>query len=294
MDPWPNLRAFVRSVRAGSFSAAAREAGMTPSAFSKLVSKLEAQLGVRLVVRGGQGLALTSEGQELYERVRRAFDDLDEAMVRVTQATTPRGLLRASVPLDLGRAWVLPRLSAFAGAYPELELEVGLTDRYVDPLSEQVDVVVRVGHVDDGRLVLRRIGRLRRQFYAAPSYLEARGTPQTPEALAGHTGLAYVRNGLRVPWELPSGGRLLPRGPIAADSNETLRAAALDGLGIAHLPEIVAEEDVRRGRLVCLLSEFREEGLPIHIAFPQGRLLPPRVRAFVDFFSEAARSTLLV
>ncbi|EYF05361.1 Transcriptional regulator, LysR family [Chondromyces apiculatus DSM 436] len=247
---------------------------------------------MRLLLRGAQGLTLTAEGEALYERAQRTFEELDEALVQVTQATTPRGLLRASAPLDLGRTWVLPRLSRFAAAYPELELEVGLTDRYVDPLSERVDVVVRVGHVDDGRLVLRRIGRLRRQYYAAPAYLAARGTPRTPEELPGHAGLSYVRSGVRVPWELPSGGRLLPRGPVAADSNETLRAAAIDGLGIAFLPDIVAEDDVRCGRLVRLFGAYEEEGLPIHIAFPQGRLMPARVRAFVDFFSDAAKSTL--
>jgi DNA-binding transcriptional LysR family regulator len=133
---------------------------------------------------------------------------------------------------------------------------------------------------------------MRRRYYAAPSYLRARGAPRAPEELADHVGLAYVRNGARVPWELPSGARIAPRGPLTADSNETLRAAALDGLGVAWLPEIVAEEDAQRGRLELLLPDAVEEGLPIHIVLPQGRILPPRLRAFIDYFAEAARSSL--
>lgn len=292
MERWSQLHAFVESARAGSFSAAARAAGTTPSAFSKMVGKLEASLGVRLLTRGARGLALTAEGEALHAEAQRAMDDLEEALVRVTPSTAPQGLVRVSGPLDVGRAWLLPRVADFCRAHPRVELEVDLTDRYVDLVAERFDVALRVGHVDDGRLLLRRVGRLRRGYCAAPSYLRAHGVPPTPEALADHAGLAYMRNGARVPWELPSGGRMLPRGSFAASSNESLRVAALDGLGVAWLPEIVMADDVRSGRLRVLFEDQREEGLPIHLVFPEGRLLAPRVRAFIDFFAQAARSSL--
>ncbi|ATB34045.1 LysR family transcriptional regulator [Melittangium boletus] len=292
MEIWPYLQAFIQSVRSGSFSAAAREAGTTPSAFSKKVAKLEAHLNLRLVVRGVHGLELTPEGLEFFHRVRQAFDDIEDACAQATRATVPRGRVRVSAPRDLGRLWLMPRIASFAQAWPQVELEVSLSDQFVDLIAERVDVAVRVGTFEDGRLARRRIGRLRRCFCASPAYLRARGTPRTIEELAGHVHLAYLRGGLRVPWQLPGGGQLEPRGPFAADSNDALRQLLLDGLGIASVPELSVAEDVKRGRLEVFLEDMSEEGLPISLAFVRGRPLAPRIRAVVDFFAEAARTSL--
>jgi LysR family transcriptional regulator for bpeEF and oprC len=293
MDSWLDLRAFIHSVRAGSFSAAAREAGTTPSAFSKRVAKLEAHLNIRLVVRGARGLELTPEGQEFHQRVQRALDDVEEACVQASQSHVPRGLVRVSAPLDLGRTWLLPRIASFARLHPQVELEVSLSDKVVDLLSERFDVAIRVGLNEDGRLMRRSIGRFRHCLCAAPSYLRERGTPRTVEELAGHVRLVYLRGNLHEAWELPSGERLMTRGAYAADSNEALRQLALDGLGVARLPELTVSEDVRRGTLKRLLEDGPEEGgLPIALVFPQGRQLASRVRAFVDFFANEARRSL--
>jgi DNA-binding transcriptional LysR family regulator len=292
MELTPQLHAFVRSVQAGSFSAAAREAGMTPSAFSKQVARLEQRLGVPLVVRSGQGLVPTPEGRSLLERVQRAFDDIADACEEVSRASGPRGVVRVTAPMEVGHAWLVPRLPALHRALPQVTLELSLTDRFVDLHAERFDLALRVGVGDDARLMQRRIGRLRRCFCAAPGYLKAHGVPRGPQALAEHVQLAYLRGGLRVAWELPGGGRLTPHGPLAADSNEALRQLVLAGLGVAWLPEVTIAADVQRGAIRPLLADTPEDGLPIHLVFPQGRLLAPRVRAVVDFLAAAARTTM--
>jgi LysR family transcriptional regulator, regulator for bpeEF and oprC len=292
LDLWPSLQSFLQSVRAGSFSAAAREAGTTPSAFSKQVAKLEAHLGIRLVVRGAKGLELTPEGQELFQRVDRAFEDVADACTQASRATEPRGRVRVSAPMDLGRDWLIPRMAGFAQAYPHVEVEVSLSDRFVDLLAERFDAALRVGAFEDGRLMRRGLGRMRRSFCASPAYLRARGTPRTHGELAGHVKLAYLRGNQRDPWEFPSGETLHPQGPFACDNNAGLRQWALDGLGVAWLPELTIAGDVRRGALKLLLAEHPEVGMPVSLAFPQGRLLAPRVRAFLDFFAQEARTSL--
>ncbi|SET75661.1 LysR family transcriptional regulator [Stigmatella erecta] len=292
MDLWPSLQAFLQSVRASSFSAAAREAGTTPSAFSKQVAKLEAHLGVRLVVRGAKGLELTPEGQELFQRVDRAFEDVADACTHASRATEPRGLVRVSAPMDLGRDWLVPRVAHFSRAHPQVEVEVSLSDRFVDLLAERFDAALRVGASDDGRLMRRALGRMRRSFCASPAYLRAHGTPRRHADLADHVNLAYLRGSQRDPWEFPSGGTLPPRGPFACDNNAGIRQGALDGLGVAWLPELTIAEDVRRGALKVLFGGQPEEGLPVSLVFPQGRLLAPRVRAFLDFFAQEARTSL--
>ncbi|MCY1053665.1 LysR family transcriptional regulator [Nannocystis sp. SCPEA4] len=293
MDLSPQLHAFVRSVRAGSFSAAAREAGTTPSAFSKQVARLEQKLGVPLVMRSGQGLQPTPEGEALFARVQRAFDDITDACEEAARATGPRGQVRMSAPVELGHAWLVPRLPALHRAHPQIAVTLELADRFVDLHAEQFDLALRVGGEGDGRLVQRRLGRLRRCFCATPAYLKAHGVPRTPEALAGHRLLAILRAGRRVAWELPGGGRLTPQGPVASDSNEALRQLALAGMGIAWLPDVTIAADLKRGALRQLFADTPEEpGLPIQLVFPQSRLLAPRVRAVVDFLVAAARSTM--
>ncbi|WP_437725543.1 LysR family transcriptional regulator [Sorangium sp. So ce861] len=290
---WPELLAFVDSVRAGSFSAAAREAGKTPSAFSKRVARLEEQLKLRLLVRGAGGLQTTPEGQELYLRVQRAMEDVQEACAHAAQARAPRGLVRVSAQPDVGRDWLIPRVASFAREYPQVELELSLTDKVVDLPAERFDVALRVGEVDDGRLTRRSLGRFRSCLCAAPSYLRARGAPRTVEELAGHVLLSYLRGNRQEAWNPATKQWMTMRAPYAADSNPALRQLALDGLGIALLPELMVLEDLRRGALARLpLEGIDDEGFPISLVFPQGKQLSARVRAFVDFFADEARRSL--
>lgn len=293
MESWPDLLAFVHSVRAGSFSAAAREAGKTPSAFSKRVARLEEQLKLRLVIRGADGLRTTPEGQEFYLRLERALEDVQEACTQVTRARAPRGLVRVSAQPDVGRDWLAPRLTGFARLYPQIELELSLSDKVVDLLSERFDVALRVGPVEDGRLTLRPIGRFRNCLCAAPSYLRERGTPRNLDEMDRHLWLGYLRGNRQDGWNPVTKQRLTLRAPYAADSNAVLRQLALDGLGIARLPEFTVLEDLRGGALVRLPGESPDdEGLPISFVFPQGRQLASRVRVFMDHFAEEARRSL--
>ncbi|WP_245814990.1 LysR family transcriptional regulator [Cystobacter ferrugineus] len=293
MESWPDLLAFVHSVRAGSFSAAAREAGKTPSAFSKRVARLEEQLKLRLVVRGAGGLRTTPEGQEFYLRLQRAMDDVEEACAQAAQARAPRGLVRVSTQSDVGRDWLIPRIASFTRMYPQVELELSLSDKVVDLLSERFDVALRVGEIEDGRLTRRPLGRFRNCICAAPSYIRERGIPRTTREQAGHVWLAYLRGNRQEAWDPTTQQRVVIRAPYAADSNAALRQLALDGLGIARLPELTVLEELRRGALIRLpLEGPEEEGTPISLVFPQGKQLASRVRAFVDFFADEARRSL--
>ncbi|WP_433930010.1 substrate binding domain-containing protein [Sorangium cellulosum] len=239
------------------------------------------------------GLQTTPEGQELYQRVQRAMDDVQEACAHAAQARAPRGLVRVSAQSDVGRDWLIPRVASFAREYPQVELELSLSDRVVDLLAERFDVAIRVGEVDDGRLTRRSIGRFRNCICAAPSYLRARCTPRTTEGLAGHVVLSYLRGNRQEAWDPATKRWVMIRAPYAADSNAALRQLALDGLGIARLPELTVLEDLQRGALTRLpLERLEDEGAPISLVFPQGKQLSARVRAFVDFFAGEARRSL--
>jgi DNA-binding transcriptional LysR family regulator len=285
-EPLAGLGAYVRTLETGSFSAAARALGVSPSAVSKTVARLEGRLGVLLLQRGTRRLQPTPEGLALYERGQRIVAELDAAQAELREAKGPRGPLRITAPMDLGRDWLVPRMPAFLAAYPQVQCGLGLTDRFIDLVEERVDVGLRMGESADTRLIRKRLGGSRAVICASPAYLRRRGTPRKVEDLQRHACLAYLRDGQRTPWWLDGRPVDVP-GPFASDNNEALVALALEGLGITRIPEFVGTGALADGRLQAVLTAVHSPGPDVYVVYPERRHLSPRVRVFVDFVTEA-------
>ncbi|TAN71566.1 MAG: LysR family transcriptional regulator [Magnetospirillum sp.] len=280
------LQAFVRVAETGSFSEAARRLGLSKSMLSRQVSGLEAELGVRLLHRTTRSLSPTEAGRAYLERCQRILADLDEANLLVSQLQAmPRGRLRVSAPLSFGVGHLAAALPGFLERYPEIELEMNMTDRHVDLVEEGWDVAVRIGRLADSSLIVRRLAPVRRLAAAAPSYLERRGTPMVPPDLEHHDCLTHGGR-VAAEWRFvsPEGQamQVAVRGRFDADNGDVLRAMAVAGLGIVLLPSFFLGDDIRAGRLVPLLESYIPLDVSLNAVYPHGRHLSPKVRAFVD------------
>jgi DNA-binding transcriptional LysR family regulator len=289
------LEVFVRAVELGGFSAAARALGMTPSAVSKLVARLEARLGARLLNRSTRNLQLTPEGCVFYERGVRVLAELDETERGAAIGAMPRGRLRVHANVPLGRHYLLPLAPAFLDAHPDITLDIVLTDQVVDLLEQRTDVAIRSGPLKDSQLVARKLGDASMVIVGAPAYLARRGTPRTPADLDAHNrlgfGFARTLNG----WPLLDAQHTRIEVPVAgnalAGDGETLRQLALAGVGLARLAAFQVRDDVAAGRLVVLLDAFNPGDMePVNALYlGQGGHLPARVRALLDFLAERMR-----
>jgi len=291
MESLEGLPVFVRAARDGSFSAAARALGLTPSAVSKQIGRLEDQLSVRLFNRTTRRLSLTEEGAAFFERASRILADLDDAAAAVSSLRgEARGRLRVTMPTAFGVIHLLPSLPGFLARHPEVTLEIDLNDRFVNMIEEGFDVALRVGDLQDSSLIGRRIAANRRVMAAAPSYLKDRKAPATPDDLAGHNCLIYTYRTQRNDWHLVDAEgeeRLVTvSGNLETNNPMMLRASALAGLGIVLLPLWIIGPDIKAGRLVQLLPDYHWPDSAIQAVYPPGRHLSARVRAFVDFLVE--------
>ncbi len=280
------LQAFVRTVEAGSFSAAARRAGTTPSAVSKSVERLEQRLGVKLFLRSTRSLALTLDGTAYYERVApllRALDDADEALAETGRA---RGTLRVSLPGILGPTLVDALTRTFLPRFPDIRLEISVTDRHVDLVREGFDVALRAGRVEDSDWILRPLGSLRLVLVAAPAYLEQAGTPCTLEELSTAAHIRYRLHEQAYPIRFADGALSRPEGVFDTDSGLAMRIAALNGTGIAQLLRMAVADDIAAGRLVEIMKHAPLEPVPIQALHAFGRFAPLRLRVFNDFLAE--------
>jgi DNA-binding transcriptional LysR family regulator len=281
-------------VELGGFSTAARAFRMTPSAVSKLVARLEARLGVRLINRSTRKLQLTPEGSAFYERALRILDEISAAEREAAIGATPSGLLRVNTSVPFGLRLLLPLLPDFAKRYPDIKVEVVLTDLVVDLLEERADVAIRVGLMRESRLLARKLGESRMVVVASPDYLKERGTPKTPDDLADHNllrfGFAKWENG----WPFKIGGEtiaVMPSGNALVSDGEAMQHLAVAGMGLARLARFHVEADIAAGRLVPVLEAFNPGDIePIHAVFVgHGGQLPARVRAFLDYLVETVR-----
>ena len=282
------MEAFVRVVSAGSFSAAARAMKLSPSAVSKLMSRIEGQLGVRLIDRSTRQFRLTPEGELYYDRCVKIVSEIEEAELAVTQhLVQPRGRLSVNSTIGIGVHRVLPLMPEFLSRFPQIELEVSLSDRVVDLVEEQAEVAIRVGPLQDSSLMARKICESRRVVVASPSYLERNGTPLHPRDLLSHNCLMYNLRSTLNEWPFMVDGSVRPiavRGSFCGDNGETLRHMAVAGAGIARLGWFQVGENVREGRLVPLLENFHAGELQgVYAVFFGTRHTSVRVRCFVDF-----------
>lgn len=285
------LMIFVRTVEHGNFSAAARSFGLSPSAVSKQIRRLEDRLGVRLLHRSTRRITLTDEGRVFYERARRIADEVAEAEETVvSMGSQVRGTLRVTASVALAKAHLLPIFPEFLKRYPDLHLVLELTDRPVDFVEEAVDVAIRfTEQITDTKVVARKLLPNRRVVCAAPSYLQANGAPDSPEDLLHHNCLRLWTVSSWNDWEFegPEGVRTLRvGGNFEANSADAVYHAALAGLGIARLSTYLVGKDLQAGRLVQLLPEYVHQNADILAVYPERRNLSPKVRAFIDFLLE--------
>lgn len=290
MDATSDLRVFVRVMDRGNFSLAASDLGITPSAVSKLVSRLEDRLGVRLLERSTRRLALTPEGETFLSRARRIVADIEEAEAEVARVRgAPRGKLRINSGTAFGLHQLAPALAEFLARYPEIDVELSITDRLVDLIEEQSDIAVRSGHIPAGPFIQRKLADLQRVICAAPAYLARRGTPQVAGDLKGHDCIVVAGPGLNR-WTFKGRGGVdvvdvRPR--VTTDDAEAALRLAIEGAGIIRLSDVIVGGPLRDGELVALLTDVHHvEPFPLAAIYPAGRNRLPRVAVFLKFLEE--------
>jgi len=291
MDQLAEMRVFVRAIERGTFAGAAGDLGLTPSAISKLIQRLEARLGVRLVNRTTRKLALTAEGETYFQSGRRLIEAVDGLEHEVAaSAGRPRGLLRINTAVSFGVQHLAPALIEFHARYPDVRVSMFLTDRPVDLHAEQIDVAVRMGPLTDSSLVSHQIAEVERIICASPAYLKEFGAPEAPGDLARHRCIVFTAPGRgRWPFKTANGGVELTDVPatFASDSLECILQLALQGAGIARLADFMAARPIRAGKLVPLLVEqHHPERRPALAVFQPGAQKIPKVRVFLEFLLE--------
>ncbi|WP_448661199.1 LysR family transcriptional regulator [Sphingomonas sp. CJ20] len=288
-----SLSLFAAVIERGSFSGAGRQLGLSPSAVARAVDRIETRLGVRLLLRSTRALTLTVEGHAYLQAARRILADLDDAEQQLADQGSPRGRLRVTAALSHGRLCVVPLLGAFATLYPDILIDIALTDTLVDIAAGQADVAVRFGPLPDSSLTARKLGESRRVIVASPDYLARRGTPQVPEDLFAHNCLNFSFRRSEPVWPFRREGQdfaLSVRGGFEANNGETLGQLAAIGVGIARVGAFSVAEEIAAGTLVPLLEAFNPGDIEqIHAVFVGGQNVPARVRLFVDFLASNLR-----
>ncbi|WP_207476728.1 LysR family transcriptional regulator [Arenibaculum pallidiluteum] len=294
MDRLAAMELFVRIVETGSFSAAAEQLGMSRALASRTIIDLEERLGTRLLNRTTRRLSPTEAGAAYCRRAQRILADVAEADEEASALhARPRGVLRVSAPMSFGPLHVAPDIGDYMRLNPEVTVELALNDRVVDLVEEGFDVAIRIGRLADSTLVARRLAVCRILACASPAYLAEHGEPRHPADLARHHCLAYAYDSFRGNWtfEGPEGAvtvQLSSR--LSANSGTALMAAVCAGVGIAVQPDFIAAPDIRAGRAVEILPDWRLPELAVHAVYPPTRSLSAKVRSFVDFLAARYRT----
>lgn len=301
MDQLSAMRAFVRVVEAGTFTRAADLLELPKPTVTKQIQQLEAHLRAKLLNRTTRRVTVTMDGAAYYERALRVLSEIDEldSSMALSQAR-PSGRLRVDCSTSLAMSVIIPALPAFHARYPEIQIDLGLSDRPADLLAENLDCAIRAGEIQDQSLIARRIGEMYLITCATPHYLAAYGTPRHPRDLEnGHTIVGYRVAGTSraMPYTyVDSKETIEVRGDYVVSLNDGMGylAATLAGLGVAQLPTFMAQEHIAAGRLVPLLTSWCSAPKPLHIVYPPNRHLSNKVRVFVDWLAELfARDDLI-
>jgi len=285
------MQVFAKVVETGGFSAAAELLNMSPSAVSKLVSRTEARLGVQLFKRSTRSMTLTPEGREFYSNCARILQDIEDAELSVTKGFAQvRGLLRVNASLPLGQHYLVPLLQEFKAQYPEIRIDISLTDSKVELQRDEVDVAIRMGPLHDATFRARKLGSSRKVVVAAPSYLKNHPAPQAPADLQDHNCLNFNFRRSLDEWPFIVDGKLVHLavdGETQTNNGETMRQITLQGLGVSRLGMFHIFDDIQRGDLVELLPQYNAGDIEeITIIYLNQKHIPPRVRVFIDFVVE--------
>lgn len=293
MDSASEMGLFALVVEANGFKAAGQRLGLSPSAVSKRISRLEDRLGARLLHRTTRRLALTEVGGVYFEHCRQILDEIAEAEREVADTmAVARGHLRVTVPLAFGPVRIAPLLPEFLERYPQVRVSVVALDRDVDLIGEGFDVAIRVARLRDSSLIARRLTSNRRVVCATAGYFAKHGTPRHPAGLDGHNCLVNTVYSPQGAWSFKKGNRLHSvqvRGNLEFTSPQALREVALRGLGIGLLPAFLVDADLRSGRLLAVLTDYVSEDADVFLIYPHSRHLSPKVRVFVDFLADRFR-----
>lgn len=291
-----DVAAFVRVVENSGFAKAARELGVPTSTVSRAVARLEDNVGVRLLHRTTRNLSVTGEGQAFHQRVAPLVASLRDATRTLSTAgKEPEGLLRVTAPNDIGSAFLSEEVVRFADRYPLLRVELLLTNRKLNLVSEGIDVAVRAGRLESSSLVARKIGSLQVDLYASPSYAERHRLPTTLAELPRHHVVAFSARDGKITWQLegPRGQESVElKSRIACDDYGFVRAAVVAGGGIGMVPRMIVASDVATGRLVRVLPEYGLTGAPLHVVYASARQVPTKVAAFRDFLVKSCTQVL--
>lgn len=290
MQSLDDIRLFIEVLDHGSLSTAAARLGLSKSAVSKRLVRLEDALGARLLNRTTRRLSATPAGAEFADRARRILREVEEAALLVARhGDTPRGLLRINAPVTFGQRHVAPVVGEALSRWPELEIELSLTDRLVDVVAEGWDLVIRIASLVDSSLIVRKLAPVDRILCASPAYLERHGTPSEPADLAGHDCIVYAHAVDRLDWTFVDAAgrneRVRVHGRLSIDNGDAAHTLVLAGHGVALSPSFIAGADVAAGRLVQLLPDWRNPFGAAYAIWPHNRNLSPKVRAMVELLA---------
>ena len=292
--------AFATVARNGSFATAARELSQTPSTIAKSIARLETQFGVKLFYRTTRQVSLTPDGQHLFEQCQRILEEVEALRTFAAGARgEPTGLLRIETPLTYGKRVVMPVLAKLLERHRGLKIDARLSDKYSDVIREGLDAVVRIGALSDSRLVAKLVGQQHLVVCASAAYLERHGTPRVPYDLEQHQCVLFrvPTTGRDRPWQFRVDGvsvEIQPEARLRLGDGEAMIEAAAAGLGLVQVPDYMAAEAIASGRVVEVLAKHRAPPLPINVVYPTTRMLPPRVRVFIDALSERGAAKLRI
>lgn len=291
-----SVELFCKTAELQSFTAAAAHAGVTQAAVSRSVSRLEARLGVQLFVRSTRSVRLTERGQAYYEQCRQALGQLVDAERELTgQQAVVAGLIRMSLPTAYGHLRILPIIAEFLRRYPQVRLEVQLSNRSADLVAEGIDLAIRARSLPDSAMVSRKLEDAELVIVASPAYLKRQGMPKTVDDLKHHECIQFERplTGQLIPWVLNIDGEcvdVITTGSLCiTDDVLGLSTAARAGIGLAQTYRYIVEDDLKNGSLVEVMRSFGGASRPLHILYPPHRHMPQRVRLFIEFLLENLR-----
>ncbi|AMV42500.1 LysR family transcriptional regulator [Paraburkholderia caribensis] len=290
MDKFVSMEVFVAVVEAGSLTAAAERFELSSAMVGKHIRSLETQLSTRLLTRTTRRQSLTEIGRQYYEQCRRILADVKAAeSLAEAMTSAPRGTLKVTVPLTYGVEVFSPAMTDYLNQYPEVSLELDLSNRVFDLVEEGFDAAVRIGRLPDSSLVARPLKPYRMRACASPAYLQRMGTPKTPADLLHHECLGFLHWGREGLWRLDgdaeSDYQLRP-GRFRANNGQALKMAALRGFGLVLQPEALLANEIGQGTLVSVLEDYLPDGAPVHLIYPRDRQPTPKLTSFIDFVIE--------
>ena len=289
MDKLNAISVFCKVIETQSFTQAANQQNISVAMASKLVSQLEEHLKTRLLQRTTRKIVPTEAGMLYYQRCQAILLDLSEADSSISNmATSLQGNLLISVPRDFGLLYISPNLPKFIELHPNLHVEIEFEDKRVDLVAEGYDLALRIGYMQDSSLVARKISSAPMHFVASPSYLEARGTPLTPDDLEYHQGLLYKSSLNQVHWQSTKANQIQRykiQSKVVSNNGMALLEMTKTGLGISNSPSFFVKDALASGELVEILSEYKQKPLDIYVVYPNRRHLPAKVRAFIEFLA---------